>query len=184
MDNYLGEIRIFAGDFAPRNWAFCNGALLNIANNQALFALLGTVYGGDGRTTFGLPDLRGRVVINQGVSAYQANYPLGNVGGVETVTLTESQMPIHNHQFMVSTSDGTKVTVENNYYAAPVAPPTPTSANKNIVFYQPDTDGEVKSPFMKSTIQPVGGSQPHENRQPYLTVSYIIALTGIYPSPS
>jgi microcystin-dependent protein len=182
MDNYIGEIRIFAGDFAPVGWSQCNGALLSIAENEALYTLLGTTYGGDGVSTFGLPDLRGRVLVNQGTAVSGTNYVLGQSGGTEGVTVLSTQMPQHNHSFVVSTNDGNVIQVNNNFYAAPVAPTDPPSANKSIVFYQPDTAGEVKSTLKNSTIQPVGGNQPHENMQPFVTITYIIALYGIFPS--
>ncbi|NBA88067.1 phage tail protein [Emticicia sp. CRIBPO] len=184
MDNYVGEIRIFAGNFAPVGWAPCDGRLLSIAEYEVLFNLFGTIYGGDGQHTFGLPDLRGRVVVNAGTASYGGQYNLGVPGGQERVTLKITEMPQHNHNFMVSTMEGNSTTAGNFYYGAPVAPADPPSANKQIVFYQPDTAGEVKSTFMASTIQPVGGNLPHENRQPYLPITYIVALNGIYPSPS
>lgn len=182
MDNYIGEIRFFGGNYAPVNWAFCNGNLLSIAEYEALFSLIGTTYGGDGITTFALPDLRGRVPINQGRASSGTTYVMGEMAGVENLTLTQGQMPSHNHTFNVSTSQGTTNSLANHYYAAPVAPTEPPSSNKNVVFYQPDTAGEVKSTLKPATIQPAGNSFPHNNMQPYLVATYIIALYGIYPS--
>lgn len=182
MENYIGEIRLFGGNFAPVGWAKCDGKLMSIAENEALYTLIGTTYGGDGQTTFALPDLRGRTPLCYGTSPTGSNYPIGLSAGVEEVTLITSQMPMHNHTFNASTSDGNTNTASNHYYAAPVAPTDPPSSNKSIVFYQPDTAGEVKSPLLPQTIQMAGNNFPHENMQPYLVVTYIIALYGIFPS--
>ncbi|NBA88064.1 phage tail protein [Emticicia sp. CRIBPO] len=182
MENYIGEIKLFAGNYAPVNWAFCDGSLQSIAENTALFSLLGTTYGGDGVTTFALPDLRGRVPVNQGRSNSGTTYILGEEAGVENVTLLNSQIPAHNHTFNVSTNVGTSPLVSNHYYSAPVAPTDPPSSNKSIVFYQPDTAGEVKSVLRPNTLTLTGSNMPHTNMQPYLVITYIIALYGIYPS--
>lgn len=182
MENYIGEIKLFAGNYAPAGWAFCNGSLQSIAENPTLYTLIGTTYGGDGITTFALPDLRGRVPVNQGTSKSGTTYVLGEAAGVENVTLITGQIPAHNHNFNVSTNLGTTPQVGNHYYSAPVAPTDPPSSNKSVVFYQPDTAGEVKSLLRPNTILPTGSNLPHTNMQPYLVVSYIIALFGIFPS--
>lgn len=166
---YIGEIRLFAGSFAPTGWAFCNGQLMPISENDALFTLLGTTFGGDGQETFGLPDLRGRVPIHK-----SANFIVGEAAGTESVTLTTQQIPVHNHVGLATASNGSQ--------ASPVG----------AVLAQPATTGQVIDPKAYSTdppvvqlpaqaIGPVGGSQPHENMQPYLVVSFIISLYGIFP---
>ncbi|RYD59408.1 MAG: phage tail protein [Sphingobacteriales bacterium] len=179
MENYLGEIRLFAGTFAPVGWLACDGSLLPISENDALFTLLGTTYGGDGQTTFGLPDLRGRVPVSQGRSTTGTTYVLGQSAGVETVTLTTAQMPAHQHTFSVSNSPGTQVSASNAYLANPV---DPTTNNKTVLFYLPDSVEETIQGLLPDSLTPAGGSQPHENRMPYTTINYIIATQGIYPS--
>ncbi|MBS7563834.1 phage tail protein [Mucilaginibacter sp. Bleaf8] len=176
MEPYLGEIRLFPGNYAPVGWLFCNGSIVSIAENDALFTLLGTTYGGDGQTTFGLPDLRGRVVVSQTGSTY----PLGNKGGVEQVTLNTAQLPVHNHSFNVSNANGTVSTVTNNFLAAPV---DPTTNAKIVNLYLPTaTPNLVVQPLLADTLSDAGGNQPHENRMPYLTINYIICTSGIYPN--
>lgn len=181
-DAAIGEIRMFAGNYAPENWALCNGGTLPINGNEALYSLIGTVYGGDGRTTFGLPDLRGRIPVNQGTSAQGSTYALGQAGGLEMVSLTTANLPSHTHNFMVSTADGTVVSPSQNYLAAPVVQPTITTNNKSLVFYQPDTPSEVKAALKATAIGNAGYSQPHENRMPYISINYIICLVGIFPT--
>lgn len=164
---YIGEIRMFAGNFAPVGWAFCEGQILPIAGNETLFQLIGTTYGGDGQNTFGLPDLRGRIPIHQGNGHY-----LAEMGGVEAVTLTVSQIPRHNHTLMVAAGTG--------YVASPVdALPARHRDYKNFVNAAP-----AAQPMHPGTLLSAGGSQPHENRPPFLCVSFIISLFGIYPSPT
>ena len=163
-DPYIGEIRMFGGNFAPAGWAFCNGQLLPISENDALFTLIGTTYGGDGQETFGLPDLRGRLPVHQG-----SGYVLGQAAGVEEVTLTTNQLPIHNHQFLGSTDQG-----------ASTNPPT------NVVAQMPGgrvyiQDGASVA-LNGGSLGPVGGSQPHTNFQPYLCISFIISLFGVFPT--
>jgi microcystin-dependent protein len=170
---YLGELRPFAGNFAPRNWALCNGALLSIAQNNALFALLGTTYGGDGVTTFGLPDLRGRVAISQGQGPGLTNRVLGAQGGTETVTLTTQQLPAHTHQAYASAGAAASAQPSGN------VPATPGNGG---LFYLPPVSGQTQQDFPADTIQTAGGSQPHDNIMPILAITYIIALQGIFPS--
>lgn len=171
---YLGEIRPFAGNFAPRSWSFCNGALLSIAQNNALFALLGTTYGGDGITTFALPDLRGRVALSQGQGPGLTNRVLGEESGVETVTITNATMPSHMHGVIATAT------------AAEAVPPTgmvPAAPANNALFYLPPNVGtQQDAPLAADTCQLSGGSQPHENIMPILAINYIIALEGIFPS--
>src|SRR5450755_3507174 len=161
---YVGEIRIFAGNFAPAGWMFCEGQLLPIDENETLFNLIGTTYGGDGQSTFGLPDLRGRLPIHMG-----SGFQLAQNGGAETVTLTVAQMPAHTHAMLASTSAGTV-----NSPAGRV-----TAASPSILLYTADvTDTNMAA----AAVSSVGGSQPHNNFQPYLCVDFIISLFGIFPS--
>ena len=171
---FVGEITMFAGNFAPRGWAFCDGQLLAVSQNDALFSILGTTYGGDGRTTFGLPDLRGRAAMHAGSGPGLSTYRLGAKGGVEHVTLTTSQMPSHNHG-VESVSD----TVGNQPSPGSHLPAAEAGASADL-WSNLATDGDMKSSMIKNT----GGSKQHENRQPYEAVNYIIALVGLYPSRS
>ena len=163
---YIGEIRMFAGNFAPVGWMFCEGQLLSIADNQALFQLIGTTYGGDGQSTFALPDLRGRLPIHQG-----SGFTPGQNGGAEQVTLTVNQIPAHTHPFQASTSLASSSTPANQF-------PAITQAS-TITPYGTDNPQVQLSP---NSVGSVGGSQPHNNFQPYLCVDFIISLFGIFPS--
>jgi microcystin-dependent protein len=163
---YIGEIRIFAGNFAPAGWMFCEGQLLPISENETLFNLIGTTYGGDGQSTFALPDLRGRLPLHQG-----NGFVLAQQGGVETVTLTTQQIPAHSHAMLASTGPGTQNAPANNV----------TAASPSVTLYAADvTDGNLAPTAVGAT----GGSQPHNNFQPYLCVDFIISLFGIFPSPT
>lgn len=162
---YIGEIRLFAGNFAPAGWMFCEGQILPISENETLFNLIGTTYGGDGQSTFALPDLRGRIPIHQG-----NGFTLAETGGVETVTLTVSQIPAHSHP-LVSQSKPGKFSSPAN--ALPAA-----SALRQFSANAPAAAMSV------TAIAPTGGSQPHNNFMPYLCVDFIISLYGIYPSPT
>jgi len=161
---YVGEIRIFAGNFAPAGWMFCEGQLLPISEYETLFNLIGTTYGGDGQSTFGLPDLRGRLPIHMGNGV-----TLAETGGVEEVTLSVSQIPAHGHAFLATSSFGTASTPTGNVLAQ-------TQAIKIYDSTAPAT------PMAANTTLSVGGSQPHNNFQPYLCVDFIISLFGIFPS--
>lgn len=163
---FIGEIRLVPYNFEPRGWAFCNGQLLPISQNTALFSLLGTNYGGDGRTTFALPDLRGRVAVSQGTGPGLSNVVLGEVGGAEQVTLTQAQMPAHGHLASVCGAGAT---------ANRPAGQVPSAGGS----YAASSDGGTFNP---SFVQNSGGSQPVGTRPPYLGLSYIIALEGIFPS--
>ncbi|HWT11380.1 MAG TPA: tail fiber protein [Allosphingosinicella sp.] len=165
---YIGEIRIFAGNFAPAGWAFCDGQLMPISENDALFVLLGTTFGGDGEETFALPDLRGRVPIHQGQGVVN-NYQIGENGGVESVTLTTQQIPVHTHAMIVSGDQGQGTSPANEMVAA----------NPTVLLFRP---GAATQSFDPSAVSPIGGNQPHENLQPYLTISYIISLFGLFPN--
>lgn len=161
---YVGEIRMFAGNFAPAGWMFCEGQLLPISENETLFQLIGTTYGGDGESTFALPDLRGRLPLHQG-----NGFVLAESAGVEAVTLTVSQIPAHSHPVLVSLNNATSSTVAGNV--------TGTVGAAQI--YREVVPAAVMHP---QSITAVGGSQPHTNFQPYLCVSFIISLFGIFPS--
>ncbi len=164
---FVGEIRMFAGNFAPRGWAFCDGQLLATSQNDALFSLLGTIYGGDGRTTFGLPDLRGRVPIHAGDGPGLSSRRLGKKAGVEKVTLTTEQMAAHNHAWECSTETG-----QND---SPVGAGLATGV--------PDIYAQSAGNSMRqSMISATGGSRSHSNLMPFLCIHFIIALFGIFPS--
>ncbi len=166
---FVGEIRMFAGNFAPRGWAFCDGQLLAVSQNDALFSLFGTIYGGDGRTTFGLPDLRGRIPLHQGQGPGLSARRLGSKGGTEQVTLTTNQLASHSHDWNANTASATG--------AAPQGKVTADAAPARI-YRKVDQSGD----FAASTITNTGGSQPHTNLMPTLCVHLIVALFGIYPS--
>ncbi|HMJ76533.1 MAG TPA: tail fiber protein [Iamia sp.] len=166
---YLGEIRLFPYNFAPRSWAFCNGQIMAISQMTALFSLLGTTYGGNGQTTFALPDLRGRRAISSGQGPGLQFYDLGQVSGVETVTLIQTEMPQHTHSVLASTSDSSSKNPSQNILGGTASPVYAAVATANAT-------------LAPQTIGMAGGSQPHENRAPYLTLNYCIALEGIFPS--
>jgi microcystin-dependent protein len=172
-DPFVGEIRIFAGNFAPNGWSFCNGQLLAISQNQALFALIGTFYGGDGVTTFQLPDLRGRVPIHQGTSPVSGTpYTTGEKAGVENVTLATNQIPPHRHNANANGA-ATVVSPANAFWST-------DPFGNTAAYYPPSSNGTMNA----SAVGSSGGSQPHDNMQPFLAINYIIALFGIFPSRS
>ncbi len=166
---FVGEIRMFAGNFAPRSWAFCDGQLLAVSQNDALFSLLGTVYGGDGRTTFGLPDMRGRLSVHAGQGPGLSLRTLGARGGAENVTLTTNQMPSHSHAYQGSTDAGSSNTPAGNVLAGRAGDAT-------------YIETPASTAMAPNSVGNTGGSQSHTNMMPYLCVNYIIALFGIYPS--
>ncbi|WP_395376850.1 phage tail protein [Marinicella sp. W31] len=166
---FVGEIRMFAGNFAPRGWAFCDGQLLAVSQNDALFSLLGTIYGGDGRTTFGLPDMRGRLPMHAGSGPGLSPRRLGAKLGAENVTLTTNQLPSHSHDFKASADPGNASAAVGGYLAA----------SPNVRMYRPaPQSGSLNS----QTVNNVGGSRSHTNLMPFLCINFIIALFGIYPS--
>lgn len=173
---FIAEIRMFAGTFAPRGNAFCNGQLMSIASNTALFSLVGTTYGGNGQTTFGLPDLRGRAPIAAGQGPGLTNQTLGQMSGAAAVTLTTAQIPQHTHTL-------TAGTVSPQNPAQQTATPGPTAflglAGPNFTYSDAATPAQA---FHPSALGTVGGGQAHENMQPYLVINFIIATQGIYPS--
>jgi microcystin-dependent protein len=164
-EGYLGQIILFAGSFAPRNWALCNGQILSIAQNTALFSILGTTYGGDGQTTFALPDLRGRAPISPNWSSHA----LGEVGGSETVTLSVNHMPTHTHTATAYSQGGNTTTPANGAWAA--------STSRDSIYA---TTGDTT--MSSQAVEVTGGSQPHDNMQPYLGLNYIICVMGLFPS--
>ena len=166
----IGEIRMFAGNFDPKGWAFCQGQLLLIAQNQALFALLGTTYGGDGRTTFALPDLRGRAPIGFGQGPGLSYKDLGQQFGTETVTLTTAQMPAHSHTVNAVTSEGNQNLPTNSL------PANTKTLDKEY------SDANANTTMKATMVNPTGGSQPFGVSQPSLGVNFIIALQGVFPS--
>jgi microcystin-dependent protein len=170
---FIAEIRIFAGNFAPRGWAFCNGQLLPIAQNTALFSLIGTTYGGDGRTTTALPNLQGRAPMHPGRGPGLTSRLLGQRGGVETITLSESQMPNHNHSLQGTSSPASTNAPNNTTTLA-------RSINGNSYKLGATADASMDT----GALLPAGGGQAHNNLQPYLAINYIIALVGMYPSRS
>lgn len=171
---FVAEIRIFAGNFAPRGWAFCDGQLLPVSQNTALFSLIGTTYGGDGRSTTALPNLKGRAPMHPGRGPGLTDRRLGERGGVETVTLSEAQMPNHNHTLRASGENGEVGSLTANVVLA---------RSRGGDLYQTNTSANLV-PMASDTLPSTGGSQAHNNLQPFLTMNFIIALVGLYPSRS
>lgn len=165
-DAYLGEIRMFGGNYAPQDWALCDGSTLSIAANQALFSLLGTSYGGDGISTFALPDLRGRAPMHKA-----PGYPLGQQAGSETVTLTTENLPVHSHTPMAQGANGPASSPANAVWAG----------NSDFSVFSSATPDTLFNP---AAIQPTGKGQAHDNMMPYVGINFIIATAGIYPSPN
>jgi len=165
---YVGEIRMFAGNFAPAGWMFCEGQLLPISENETLFQLIGTTYGGDGESTFALPDLRGRIPIHQG-----NGFILAETGGAEEITLTVQQIAAHSHPFLATASPASATSPTNNVGGA-----------ATVFGVSPYGSDAPKTNLNAAAISSVGGSQPHTNFQPYLCVNFIISLFGIFPSPT
>lgn len=167
---YVGEIRMFAGNFAPAGWMFCDGQLLPISENEVLFQLIGTYYGGDGESTFALPNLQSRIPIHMGQGPGLQNYGLSEQAGVEEVTLTVQQIPIHTHPMSGSTSLASQR--------------QPVGAAPGQTTGQVYASRLTEVPASPQAISPVGGSQPHTNLQPFLCINFIISLFGLYPSPT
>lgn len=171
-DPFIGEIRMFGGSFAPAGWAFCDGQLLPISENETLFQLIGTTFGGDGQETFALPDLQGRLPLHAGTGTDGINYQISEKAGVESVTLTVNQIPSHQHTPIANSNAGTLSNPGGATWSAPSTgdqlysqPPNPPASTMHV-----------------QAISPTGGSQPHDNMGPYLVVSFIISLFGIFPS--
>jgi microcystin-dependent protein len=180
MDPFIGEIRAVGFNYAPRGWAFCDGATLQIRSNTALFAILGTTYGGDGQSTFRLPDLRGRIVVHAGQGPGLSRYPLGSVSGTENVILALPQLAAHTHGL------GTDIAVSANNAAGSGTTPTGNvpAVNSGVQQYSPSADTAMAAGSVGGTAANVGGGQAHSNMMPYLTLNYIIATTGIFPPRS
>jgi microcystin-dependent protein len=179
---YVGEIRMFAGNFAPAGWMLCQGQLLPISEYETLFNLIGTTYGGDGQATFQLPDLQSRIPVHMGTGSDGISYQLAQNGGVESVTLTLNQTPAHSH-VMVADGSGANgsSTPGNNYLGKTTfpAPPSPAPAT-----YTAFAAGANQRTLAASSLQSSGGSQPHDNMVPFLCVNFIISLFGVFPSPT
>jgi microcystin-dependent protein len=168
---YVGEIRMFGGNFAPAGWMFCEGQLLPISENETLFQLIGTTYGGDGESTFALPNLQSRVPMHMGKGKDGVTYQLAEQAGTESVTLTTQQIPIHNHAFLGSSTAATLTSPKDSVVG--------TSAQVDYL-----TIATASVAMNANAITPAGGSQPHENCQPFLCINFIISLFGIFPSPT
>ncbi len=170
MAPYVGEIRMFAGNFAPNGWMFCEGQTMPISENEVLFQLIGTTYGGDGEETFNLPNLASRVPIHMGTGPDGTTYQLGEMAGTEQETLTVQQIPNHTHPFTGSTSNGTQINPGGNILAGSVSS------------VQPYIQDNPSVSLAANAVTPAGGSQPHENTQPFLCINFIISLFGVFPS--
>ena len=166
---FVGEIRMFGGSFAPAGWAFCSGQSMPISENDTLFTLIGTTYGGDGQETFNLPDLQGRAPMHMGTAKSGTTYQIGEQAGVESVTLNANSTPIHNHTLVASSNPATST----------VATDSITASTNQLKIY---TEGAASKQFAPNDLSIVGGSQPHENMQPYLVLSFIISLFGVFPT--
>jgi len=169
MDPFVAEIRIFPFNFAPKGWAFCDGQILPLSQNTALFSLLGTTYGGDGKSNFALPDMQGNAPMHPGQGPGLSLHDLGETGGSETVSLLESEIPSHSHSLMASTQPGEDAQAVTEAFAR--------SVGANL--YQASNAGLVQ--MSDNALAPAGGDQPHNNMQPYLTLNFCIALQGVYP---
>ncbi len=170
MDPFVAEIRIFPFNFAPKGWAFCDGQILPLSQNTALFSLLGTTYGGDGKSNFALPDMQGNAPMHPGQGPGLSLHDLGETGGSETVTLLESEIPSHSHNLMASAIASTKSTPDANSLTRIASGATPYKAA-----------GSAQVTMADNALAPAGGDQPHNNMQPYLTLSFCIALQGVFP---
>jgi microcystin-dependent protein len=169
-DPFVAEIRIFAGNFAPIGWAFCNGQSMFISQNTALFSLIGTTYGGDGKSTFAVPDLRGRAPMQPGQGPGLSLHDLGEAGGEPAVTLLQSEIPLHSHNLLAQTTPATQFAPSNTTFLA-----RSVGANAYVA------PAVANSTLAPTAIQPAGGSAPHNNMQPFLALNFIIALQGIFP---
>jgi microcystin-dependent protein len=178
MEPFLGQIALFPFNFAPRGWAFCQGQLLPISQNTALFSLLGTNYGGNGTSNFGLPDLRGRVPVSQGQAPGLSDYPIGSMQGVETVTLLTSQSPSHSHPFQAVAA---QATANSPAGALPAEGHGSGRGAPAVNTYAPP---QTAVPLASGQVGSAGNGHPHNNLQPYLTLNWCIALQGIYPPRS
>lgn len=165
---YIGEIRMFAGNFAPAGWSFCDGQLMPISENDALFTLIGTTYGGDGQETFALPNLQSRIPIHQGTGPSGVTYQIAEAAGTESETLTLQQIPVHNHPLLASMGTGTQNSPAGEVLAS----------GSSVSIFRPQAPTQ---PLAAQTLNPAGGSQPHENMVPFVCINFIISLFGIFP---
>lgn len=181
VDSVIGEIRPFAGNYAPQDWVLCDGRLLNIAEYQPLYSLIGTTYGGDGATTFGIPDLRGRLPVGQGQGAGLTNRVIGQKGGASTVQLTTANMPSHTHSFSVSGNAGSTSKPATD---AALAVPAPQPNGTMLAYVSPTASpAPTLQTFDAATVSSTNGvNQPRPNLMPYIAINYIMAVTGIYPN--
>jgi microcystin-dependent protein len=193
MDPFLGQISIFGFGFAPKGWAICQGQLMPLAQNTALFSILGTMYGGDGRSTFALPNLQGNAAVGAGQGQGLSEYSPGETGGETAVALLSAEMPSHSHAFVASTAAATAQSPQGNLLAratrafanaggdAEVAAPAPTQVEADFYSANP---GNAKTALASGAIAPAGGNHPHNNMQPYLVLNFCIALQGVMPQRS
>lgn len=172
---YLGEIRMFGGNFAPKGWALCDGQTMSIQQNTALFALIGTTYGGNGQTTFNLPDVRGRLPVGQGQGPGLSTYVIGELTGTENVTVLVPNMPMHNHQLVATSAPATTVTISNTVQPGALS-------TGRLYLNNTGTPAPTFGQFNPIELTSAGGSQPHSNLMPSLCVTFMIALVGIFPS--
>lgn len=172
-DQYVGEIRLFAGNYAPQGWMICDGRVLQISDYSTLYALIGVTYGGNGSTTFALPDLRGRVAVHQGAGPNLTSRPIGSQYGTESVALSSSECPNHTHSFLVSAQNANSTNPENQ-----------VTGQTTIMTYGAPTDPSQVVKFSNQLVQPAGSSQGHSNMMPYICLTYIIATEGYFPSQS
>nr|WP_320022322.1 tail fiber protein [uncultured Draconibacterium sp.] len=180
-DGYLGEIRFFAGNFAPSNWMYCMGQLLPIAQNQALFSLLGTNYGGDGRVNFALPDFRGRTGISPDS---RVGLDVGDMGGQEVVTLVTENIPEHTHDLCVYNQEGNEIVPQGMVIAQPIGNVTVGRDTYPVSSISYSTNVQTTIDMNQGTLSPEGGGEPHNNMQPYIGMNYIICVKGLFPSRS
>jgi microcystin-dependent protein len=173
---YLGELRLFGGSYAPRNWALANGQSMSIAQNAALFSLYGTTYGGDGNTSFNLPNLQGRVALSQGTGPGLTPRTIGEAGGSEQVTLSQANLPVHNHSVNATSQTATTSSPGSSVLPGVVTGHTPQ------LYIKPGAQALNIAPMASNSITSIGGSAPHDNMAPCLVISYIVALSGIFPT--
>ena len=171
MDPFVAEIRIFPFNFAPKGWAFCDGQILPLSQNTALFSLLGTTYGGDGKSNFALPDMQGNIPMHPGRGPGLSEHFLGETGGSDTVSLLESEIPSHSHAWMASNADSNNQSPVGQLVAAGLG---------GVTFYGEQNAGALTT-LNDNVLAPAGGDQPHNNLQPYLTLNFCVALQGVYP---